>query len=124
MAVERKRRALADCHSHMLSSIAEINQFVGDMNYEAFAADRRTSRAVERCLEIISEASRDVPPDVQEMHPEIPWRQVADSGNVFRHIYDRVSSRIVWQTVTDDLPKLQAVLLKIRDRATNEENGK
>ena len=72
----------------MMDAINEIKLYIGDMSYDAFTADRRTNRAVERCLEIISEASRDVPPEIQESYPEIPWRQIADSGNVFRHVYD------------------------------------
>jgi uncharacterized protein with HEPN domain len=42
-------------------------------------------RAVERGLEIISEASRHVPPDLQAPETEIPWRQIAAIGNLLRH---------------------------------------
>ncbi len=83
------------------------------MTFEEFARDRKTSRAVERCLQIVSEASRHVPKSVQADYPEIPWRKVIDSGNVFRHAYHTVSHRIVWDTVRDDLPILERALKKI-----------
>ena len=66
--------------------------------------------AVERCLEIISEASRHVPAELKARHPEIPWRGVADFGNVLRHEYPNVKDPRVWQIVTGDLPPLKAAI--------------
>jgi uncharacterized protein with HEPN domain len=40
---------------------------------------------VTRCLEIISEASRRLPESLKARHPEIPWKQIAGAGNVYRH---------------------------------------
>jgi len=45
--------------------------FVGQLNVDQFLADRRTVYAVTRCLEIISEASRRLPPDLKSRHPQI-----------------------------------------------------
>ena len=42
--------------------------------------------AVERLLEIISEASRFVPPDEKAQQPNINWRRLADLGNWLRHV--------------------------------------
>jgi uncharacterized protein with HEPN domain len=44
--------------------------------------------AMERYLERLSEASRHVPQELKEKHPEVDWRGVADIGNVLRHAYD------------------------------------
>jgi uncharacterized protein with HEPN domain len=60
-----------------------------------FRTDRDIRQSVERSLEIISEASRHLPEDLKSMRPEIPWRQVADFGNVLRHIYFAVETDIV-----------------------------
>ena len=38
--------------------------------------------AMERAIEIISEASRHIPDDMKATAPDIPWRQIADIGNV------------------------------------------
>jgi uncharacterized protein with HEPN domain len=66
--------------------------------------------AVERCLEIVSEASRYVPREATPRHAEIPWRGVADFGNVLRHDYPRVKDRRVWEIVTHDLSPLRAAV--------------
>jgi uncharacterized protein with HEPN domain len=71
----------------------------------------RTFHAVTRCLEIISEASKRLPQDVKARHPAIPWRQMADAGNKYRHEYEDVAQQVVWATVQDALPPLRAVIL-------------
>ena len=82
--------------------------------FEAFAKDRRTLYAVTRCLEIISEASRRLPTDLKERHPNIQWSKVAGAGSIYRHDYEDVDERIVWLTVKDALaPLRRAVLLEL-----------
>ena len=75
--------------------------------------------AVERNIERISEACRHVADDVKQLRPEIPWRQVADIGNVLRHGYDGVSDVRVWQVVTDDLPPLAEAVTALIDHLRN-----
>ena len=58
------------------------------MDVAGFAADRETVYAVVRALEIVSEASRRLPPEIKSHHPEIDWVAVAAAGNVYRHEYD------------------------------------
>ena len=60
-------------------------------------------------MEIISEASRHLPPELKERHPHIPWRNVAGIGNVLRHNYESVSAAVLWNLAKDDLPALEAV---------------
>jgi uncharacterized protein with HEPN domain len=81
-------------------------EFVGDMSAEQFGADRMRFYAVTRCLEIISEAARRLGPGQQGRFPDLPWRQIQDSGNVFRHQYQHVAESQIWMTVTMRLPEL------------------
>jgi len=82
--------------------------FVVGMTPQAFVTDRRTFYAVTRCLEIISEAARRLRGAEQERFPEIEWRQIEDSGNVFRHVYQHVAESRVWMTVEERVPALLA----------------
>lgn len=63
-------------------------------------------RAVERGLEIISEASRHVTPDLKARTPHIPWRQIAAIGNLLRHEYQRADTVVTWNVVQEHLPAL------------------
>lgn len=105
MLSDRARVALIDIRDNIRLALG----FVAGFSADAFAADRRTFYAVTRCLEIISEAARRLPPSVRNRHAELPWRAIMGAGNVYRHDYDNVVEDIVWQTVTRDLAPLLAV---------------
>jgi uncharacterized protein with HEPN domain len=75
----------------------------------AFEADKRRRWLVERGVEIISEASRHLPTDLKDRHPQIPWQQIARIGNIIRHNYERIAYDILWNVVRLDLPALDLV---------------
>ncbi len=104
------RATLADRLQHILDAIADIEGFTAGKAFDDYAADAMLRRAVERCLEIISEASRHIPPEAKARHPDIPWRGVADFGNVLRHGYEQVIDTRVWEIVTRDLAPLKAAV--------------
>jgi uncharacterized protein with HEPN domain len=84
-------------------------EFTAGMTLEVFREDRRTFYAVSRCLEIISEAARRLPPSLRDRHPELPWRAIMDLGNVYRHDYDNIAEELAWRTVQQSLAPLLAV---------------
>jgi uncharacterized protein with HEPN domain len=77
------------------------------MSYETFRADVRTVYAVTRCLEIISEASRRLPKQLKARHSDIPWTDIAGAGSVYRHNYEDVLERILWETLQHGLEPLR-----------------
>ena len=85
-------------------------QFIDDLDEAAFIADRKSVYSVIRCLEIISEASRRLAPDLKARRPEQPWDQIAGAGNIYRHNYENVAAGFVWRTVTGSLPSLLQVV--------------
>jgi uncharacterized protein with HEPN domain len=68
---------------------------------------------IQRGIEIISEASRRIPTDMQAAQPDIPWVQITAIGNVLRHEYHRISDTIVWNVVAEYLPPLKVAVLAI-----------
>lgn len=63
--------------------------------------------AVERLFEIISEASRFIPPELKAENKDIPWQHMADLGNWLRHAYHRVDPDILLNIVENDLEPLK-----------------
>jgi uncharacterized protein with HEPN domain len=100
------RRWLVDIRYH----IDAAQSFVAGLEYDAFQDDLLRFFAVTRCLEIISEASRRLPDELKARHPSIAWKEMAAAGNVYRHDYDGVAARRVWQTLRLALPPLRAVV--------------
>lgn len=70
----------------ILNSIAHIRKITAGLDEAAFRADWLRYRAVERELEIISEASRSLSEAEKARFSKIPWRRIADIGNVLRHV--------------------------------------
>ncbi len=106
---------LADIERH----IGLAFEFSAGFKYEAFRSDARTLYAVTRCLEIISEASRRLPEDLKARHPNIPWKNIAGAGNIYRHEYEDVDARLIWDTIQLALPPLQTVIAEEVERILN-----
>jgi uncharacterized protein with HEPN domain len=100
--------ALRDIEQHINLATA----FVEGLDYEAFRHDTRTVYAVVRCLEIISEASRRLPEEMKARSPSIAWKNMASAGNVYRHDYEDVTAKLVWDTVQLALPPLRNVIAR------------
>lgn len=102
----------------MQSALRELRRYIRGKDLNAFRGDRMLRAAVERQLEIISEASRHIPEEDRVRHADIPWRKIADLGNVLRHAYHRVSPIILWNILRDHLPALSqaaaAILRRIK----------
>jgi len=80
------------------------------MSLETFSEDRKTFYAVTRCVAIISEAVRRLPPDLAARWPDLPWRKIRDAGNFYRHQYDDVAEQDIWNVVHYDLAPLKAIV--------------
>jgi uncharacterized protein with HEPN domain len=76
-------------------------------------------QAIERNIEIISEASRRLPAAMKARHPEVPWRDIAAIGNILRHEYPAVNRDIIWRIATEDIRPLAPAM----DALTGEGSG-
>ena len=56
-----KTRDYRDYLQDILDAVNDIESFVYDMTYEEFIKDRKTLNAVVRSIEIIGEASKNIP---------------------------------------------------------------
>ena len=94
-------------------AIDAIKQFTRDMDKAGFLADAKTVAAVERKLQVISEAAIRLGDQAEILCPGLPWRNIRGIGNWLRHQYDRVDVEAIWRTVVDDLPPLQSAVVRM-----------
>ncbi|MGH7182381.1 MAG: HepT-like ribonuclease domain-containing protein, partial [Nitrospiraceae bacterium] len=85
------------------------------MDMEEFRSNPMAIAAVERKLQIISEAAVRLGDEAERLCPGQPWRDIRGIGNQLRYGYERVDLETIWHTVRDDLPPLTEVRHGDRD---------
>jgi uncharacterized protein with HEPN domain len=96
----------------IVDAIGMIEEFTAGMDFEAFCSNPMAVAAVERKLQIISEAAIRLGPEVEVRIPGPSWPNIRGMGNWLRHQYERIELPIIWKTVRDDLPQLKAAALR------------
>lgn len=76
------------------------------MTYGEFLKNRTTRQAVERNLEIIGEAARQLTQHCRESIPGVPWRSMIGLRNILAHEYGDVRYEVLWHIVTVQLGTL------------------
>jgi uncharacterized protein with HEPN domain len=102
-------------------AIVAIKEFIKGLDEETFLEDAKTVAAVERKLQVISEAAIRLGDEAEILCPGLPWRDVRGIGNWLRHQYDHVDMDSIWRTVTHDLPPLESAVLQALQRTAAEQ---
>jgi len=97
----------------ILSAINSIEKFVEGMSFEDLKNDDKTSSAVIRKLEIIGEATKNIPKDIQNKNPQIPWKEMAGMRDKLIHFYFGVDHNLVWNTIKKRIPKIKPFIENI-----------
>lgn len=96
----------------IVESIKNIFLYIGDMDYKTFAADQKTVDAVVRNLEIIGEASRNLPAEQKQSMNNIEWKKIVGLRNMLVHEYFGINKQIVWDIVQTKLLTLKSTCEK------------
>ncbi|WP_297505127.1 DUF86 domain-containing protein [Thermococcus sp.] len=97
----------------ILEAIGRIEEYTSGYTFETFINDKKTVDAVLRNLEIIGEAARNIPDEVRERYPSVPWRRIVGLRNVVIHHYFGVDLSVVWVIVSSQLEELKEEIEKI-----------
>jgi len=97
----------------ILTAIDNIEGFVAGMGLEAFQTDDKTSSAVVRKLEIIGEAAKQIPDEIRQKYPDVPWKEMAGMRDKLIHFYFGVDYPLVWGVVENRLPEVRREIQKI-----------
>jgi uncharacterized protein with HEPN domain len=108
MSAESRRSKLDDAARlrHMLDAARRALELAQGKKVGSLDPEAETALALTRLLEILGEAAKNVTPEAQVRHPEVPWRDIADTRNRIIHGYFDVDYDIVEAIIRNDLPPL------------------
>jgi uncharacterized protein with HEPN domain len=69
--------------------------------------------AVERCIEIIGEAVKQIPDELRAQQPQIPWKQIAGLRDILIHRYWTAQVTRLIDIVENYLPDLEEAVEKM-----------
>lgn len=104
------RREVRDYLFDILQSIEDIRSYTIGISVDAFRKDRKTQQAVIRCLEVVGEATKNIPPSFRELHSDTPWQEIAGMRDKLIHEYFGVDLDIVWETAREDLVPFESAV--------------
>jgi len=90
----------------MLDYAREAVQLLDSKNSDGLAESRILQLALFHLVEIIGEAASRVNAETRAELPQIPWRGVIGMRNRIVHGYDVADVKVLWDTITTDLPSL------------------
>lgn len=100
----------------MLDAAREAVALASGRSRADLDSDLALRRALERVIEIVGEAAKNVPADTRARAPALPWREIAGMRDKVIHGYFEVDLNIVWSTVTIEIPALiPALEILVRD---------
>jgi len=103
----------------ILNSINLIEEYIGILEFNEFKQSRMVVDAVIRNFEIIGEAAKNIPADIQNKYPEIPWRKMNNLRNLISHVYFGIDYEMIWEIVKNNLPENKTEIIKIIEKEKN-----
>jgi len=90
--------------SDIILSMERVQEYITDLDFQKFKWDYKTVDAVIRNFEIIGEATKNLPSELKEKYPIIPWEEMYRLRNRISHEYFGVDYEIIWDIATNHLP--------------------
>ena len=117
--MKAEERDPVDFLRDILDSINKIDSFIEGFEFDEFAEDNKTVYAVIRAIEIIGEATKNLPESLKKEHSEVPWRKMTGARDKMIHGYFGVDLEVVWSTIKEDIPSVKPLIEKILGEIEN-----
>jgi uncharacterized protein with HEPN domain len=91
----------------ILQSANKILRYLEGTDYEGFFGDEMKFDAVMRNLQVIGEAVKKLPAEIQSSYPSVEWRKIAGLRDIIVHAYFGLEDEIIWDVVVNKIPSLK-----------------
>lgn len=95
---------------HLVGSGEQGMSYAADRSRADLDDDELLRLALTNLVEIVSEAAKHISDDLRESRPEVPWSAASRMRDRLIHHYFDINLDVLWSTVTDELPRLLALL--------------
>ncbi len=101
---------------HILESIQIVERYIDGVSKDEFLQSLEKQDAIIRRIEIMGEAVKNLPRELRNQHPEVPWVTIAGTRDVLIHQYFDVDLEMTWEIVQINLPELKRQIRIILDQ--------
>jgi uncharacterized protein with HEPN domain len=89
----------------MLQSMERIDEYLTGLDFRHFKMNYMVVDAIIRNFEIIGEASKNIPDQIREKYPQIPWKKMYGLRNLIAHEYFGIDYEMIWEIAKNNLPQ-------------------
>ncbi len=100
----------------ILEALESIEAFVQGMDRDDLERDDKTASAVIRKFEIIGEATKQLPKEIRQKYPDVPWSDMAGMRDRLIHGYFGVDYEVIWRTIKERIPKVKPQIKRILEQ--------
>jgi uncharacterized protein with HEPN domain len=97
----------------MLLSMNRVAEYIIGLSFTEFKHDYKTVDAVIRNFEVIGEASKNMPFEIKQKYPLVPWEEMYLMRNKISHEYFGIDYEILWDVASNYLPENKSQIEEI-----------
>lgn len=98
---------------HIIESIDLIDLYAETLTADTFKKNVAMQDAIIRRLEIIGEATKNIPKSFKANYAGIPWKQMAGIRDILIHEYFDVDLDLTWKVVKKEFRPLKSKLQEL-----------
>jgi len=117
--MDNKQRNI-DILEHIMDYCVQIDETISRLGeaYCQFENDKIYQNAVSLCVLQIGELSGLLNEEFRNKFDAVPWRNIRGMRNLVAHRYGTMKVKILWDTITNDIPVLKKYCIYILDQFT------